>query len=120
LCHIKYYIYVRVIRASALERSQRINMALDLLKKDNSPKEVVSSLVAEFDLSTRQAYRYLQQAHKTRKPLALPEPKTVFTVKLPLDVVQRVRQIARGRRQSISDLVTEALEDFLTKRRPHG
>ena len=95
-------------------------MALDLLKKNNSPKEVVSSLVAEFDLSTRQAYRYLQQAHKTRKPLALPEPKTVFTVKLPLDVVQCVRQIARGRRQSISDLVAEALEDFLTKRRPHG
>jgi len=52
-------------------------MAMDLLKKNNSPKEVVSSLVAEFDLSTRQAYRYLQQAHKTRKPLALPEPKTV-------------------------------------------
>ena len=95
-------------------------MALDLLKKNNSPKEVVSSLVAEFDLSARQAYRYLRQAHKTRKPLALPEPKTVFTVKLPLNVVQRVRQIARGRRQPISDLVTEALEDFLTKRRPHG
>ena len=95
-------------------------MALDLLKKNNSPKEVVSSLVAEFDLSTRQAYRYLQQAHRTRKPLALPEPKTVFTVKLPLNVVQRVRQIARGRRQPISDLVTEALEDFLTKRTTHG
>jgi hypothetical protein len=31
-----------------------------------------------------------------------------------------VRQIARGRRQPISDLVTEALEDFLTKRRTHG
>jgi hypothetical protein len=95
-------------------------MALDLLKKNNSPKEVVSSLVAEFDLSTRQAYRYLQQAHRTRKPLALPEPKAVFTVKLPLVVVQRLRQIARGRRQPISDLVTEALEDFLTKRRTHG
>ena len=95
-------------------------MALDLLKKNNSPKEVVSSLVAEFDLYARQAYRYLHQAHRTGKPLALPAPKTVFTVKLPLNVVQRVRQIARGRRQPISDLVTEALEDFLTKRRTHG
>jgi Ribbon-helix-helix protein, copG family len=95
-------------------------MALDLLKKNNSPKEVVSSLMVEFDLSTRQAYRYLQQAHRTRQPLALPEPKTVFTVKVPLEVVQRVRQMARGRRQSMSDLVTEALEDYLTKRRPHG
>jgi len=76
--------------------------------------------VAEFDLSARQAYRYLQQAQRTRKPLTLPEPKTVFTVKLPLNVVQRVRQMARGRRQAISDLVTEAMEDFLTKRRTHG
>ena len=76
--------------------------------------------MAEFDLSARQAYRYLQQAQRTRKPLTLPEPKTVFTVKLPLNVVQRVRQMARGRRQAISDLVTEAMEDFLTKRRTHG
>jgi hypothetical protein len=95
-------------------------MALDLLKKDISPSEVVSSLVAKFDLSARQAYRYLQEAQRTRKPLALPQPKAVFTVKLPIDLIQRVRQIARGRGQAISDLVTEALEDFLTKRKTHG
>jgi hypothetical protein len=95
-------------------------MALDLLKKKISPKEVVSSLEVKFELSTRQAYRYLQQAQRTTKPLALPKPKAVFTVKLPTGLIQRVRQIARRRRQSISDLVTQALEDWLTKSKAHG
>ena len=95
-------------------------MALDLLKKKISPREVVSSLEAEFELSARQAYRYLQQAQKTTNPLALPEPKAVFTVKLPTSLIQRVRQIARRHRQPISDLVNQALEDWLTKSKAHG
>jgi len=95
-------------------------MALDLLKKETSPKEVVSSLEAEFKLSARQAYRYLQQAQRTTKPLAVPEPKAVFTVKLPTSLIQRVRQIARRRRQPISDLVNQALEAWLTKSKAHG
>ena len=95
-------------------------MALELLKKETSPKEVVSSLEAEFKLSARQAYRYLQQAQRTTKPLAVPEPKAVFTVKLPTSLIQRVRQIARRRRQPISDLVNQALEAWLTKSKAHG
>ena len=47
---------------------------LDLLMKEISPKEVVSSLEVKFALSARQAYRYLQQAQRTTKPLAVPEP----------------------------------------------
>jgi Ribbon-helix-helix protein, copG family len=107
-------------RASARERTQRVNMALDLLKKKISPGEVVSSLGAKFDLSARQAYRYLQQAQRTTRPLAVPQPKAVFTVKLPTNLIRRVRQAARRRRQPISDLVTEALEDWLTKSKAHG
>lgn len=95
-------------------------MALDLLKKKISAKEVVSSLEVEFELSARQAYRYLQQAQRTTNPLALPEPKAVFTVKLPTSLIQRVRQIARRRRQPISDLVNQALGDWLTKSKAHG
>jgi Ribbon-helix-helix protein, copG family len=95
-------------------------MALELLKKKISPSEAVSSLRAKFNLSARQAYRYLQQAQSTTEPLALPQPKVVFTVKLPTALIRRVRQVARRRRQSISDLVTEALEDWLTKSKAHG
>ncbi|MBV8175560.1 MAG: hypothetical protein JO151_13510 [Verrucomicrobia bacterium] len=39
-------------RASAHERTQRVNMALDLLKKEISPKEVVSSLEVKFVATT--------------------------------------------------------------------
>jgi uncharacterized protein YigA (DUF484 family) len=95
-------------------------MALELLKKKTSPTEAVSSLGAKFELSARQAYRYLQQAQRAAKPLALPEPKAVFTVKLPTTLIQRVRQMARKRRQPISSLVSEAIEDYLTKSKAHG
>jgi predicted transcriptional regulator len=54
------------------------------------------------------------------KPLALPEPKAVFTVKLPPRLIQRVRRRARARGQPISQLVSEALQQFLTPPNRHG
>ena len=95
-------------------------MALDLLKKKTPPPEVAAALAARFDLSARQAYRYVQQAQRVAKPLALPEPKAVFTVKLPPRLIQRVRRRARARRQPISQVVTEALQQFLTPPNRHG
>jgi hypothetical protein len=95
-------------------------MALDLLKKKTSPPEVAAALAARFDLSARQAYRYLQHAQRVAKPLALPEPKAVFTVKLPPRLILRVRRRARARGQPISAVVTEALQAFLTQRNSHG
>lgn len=95
-------------------------MALDLLKKKTPPPEVAAALAARFDLSARQAYRYLQRAQRVTKPLALPEPKAVFTVKLPPRLIQRVQRRARARGQPISQVVSEALQAFLTKPNPHG
>ena len=95
-------------------------MALDLLKKKTAPPKVAAALAARFDLSARQAYRYLQRAQRVTKPLALPEPKAVFTVKLPPRLIQRVRRRARARGQPISEVVSEALQAFLTKPNPHG
>jgi hypothetical protein len=95
-------------------------MALNLLKKKTPPPEVAAALAARFDLSARQAHRYVQHAQRVAKPLALPEPKAVFTVKLPPRLIQRVRRRARARGQSISAVVTEALQQFLPTRNPHG
>ena len=72
-------------------------MALNRLKKKTPPPEVAAALAARFDLSARQAYRYVQQAQYVAQPLALPEPKAVFTVKLPARLIQRVRRRARAR-----------------------
>ncbi|HEX2520605.1 MAG TPA: ribbon-helix-helix protein, CopG family [Terriglobia bacterium] len=51
--------------------------------------------------------------------MPVPERKGVFTVKLPLSLISRLRQLARSTGASLSALVTQALEAFL-KRREHG
>jgi hypothetical protein len=109
-----------VSRASAAEHVQRLNMAVDLLKKNASPQEVVSSLVHRAHVSVRQAYRYLQKAQQGPRRLPLPEAKAVFTVKLPESLIVRVRRQARHRGQPISDWVGQALQAFLERSQRHG
>lgn len=91
-------------------------MAVELLKKETSPAEVLESLCTRFHLSSRQAYRYLRQAEALGSTRALPERKVVFTVKLPRSLSARVRRVARRQKQPISGLVTLALEAFLQNR----
>lgn len=107
-------------RASTADQTERINMAIELLKKNASLAEAVSSLASRCGLSRRQAYRYLQQAQAAEKPLPIPESKSVFTVKLPIGLIHAVRTRARRRGQPIGDLVAHALEDFLGKEGSHG
>jgi predicted transcriptional regulator len=47
----------------------------------------------------------------------VPRAKVVFTVKLPIDLVRRVRQQARRSGQTISALVALALTEFLERLR---
>lgn len=56
---------------------------------------------------------YIGEAQKTGKPLPIPEPKIVFTVKLPVKLVDQIRMFSRRTGQSLSELVTEALVTFL-------
>ena len=107
-------------RASAAEHVQRLNMAVDLLSKNASPQEVVSSLAKHARVSARQAYRYIQQAQQAHRRLPLPEAKAVFTVKLPKSLIGRVRRQARHQRRLISEWVGEALEAFLERSQRHG
>lgn len=95
-------------------------MAIELLKKKASLADAVSSLADRCGLSRRQAYRYLQRAQSAEKALPIPESKSVFTVKLPIALIQAVRTTARRRGRPISDLVAHALEDFLGKEGSHG
>jgi hypothetical protein len=101
------------------ELAQRINVALDLLGKGSSNEEVIGALIQRYQISKRQAYRYIQQAHTTRRKLPIPEHKVVFTIKLPLSLVARLRQLASSTGKSLSVLVAQALEAFLRRGR-HG
>jgi predicted HicB family RNase H-like nuclease len=106
-------------RLPNVELAQRINATLDLLRVSSSNDEVIVALRRRYRISKRQAYRYILEAEKTTRRLPVPEVKGVFTVKLPLSLIARLRQLASSTGASLSALVTQALEAFL-KRREHG
>ena len=96
--------------------TQRINAALLLLRKYGSSVKAARLLARLYGVSMRQASRYIRKAKKAKRALPVPEGKVVFTVKLPISLVQLLRERASGG-GSLSALVTEALEGFLGRGR---
>jgi DNA-binding transcriptional regulator LsrR (DeoR family) len=74
-------------------------------------------LARRYRLSERQARRYVERA-RDEGALEVPRAKVVFSVKLPTALVGRVRRAARSTGRSLSDLVSQALTEFLD--RHHG
>jgi Ribbon-helix-helix protein, copG family len=69
-------------------------------------------------VSLRQARRYVDVAQHHPQGVPVPEPTVVFTVKLPVGLVRRVRTHARSTGSSLSALMARALEDWLERVRP--
>ena len=109
-----------MVRSSNLERARRVNAALALLKQYDSVAKAAAALASEYGISKRQAYRYVQEARVAGKEVPVPEKKTAFTVKLSQSLIQALRQCAKSTGQSLSEIVTEALEAFLYKGRGRG
>src|SRR5579871_1701714 len=105
-------------RSSKPALTQRINTALLLLRKYRSSVKAAELLAQRYRVSVRQASRYIREAKKTKAVLPIPERKVVFTVKLPLSLVQSLRERA-STGESLSALVTHAIQTFLQKGR-HG
>jgi predicted HicB family RNase H-like nuclease len=76
--------------------------------------------MGRYSISRRQAYRYFQRARTAGGPVAIPEDKRVFTVKLSGSLIIQVRQQARRQRATISQWVEEALRRSLNAPRGHG
>ncbi len=47
----------------------------------------------------------------------MPKPKLVVAARVPPDLRERLKQLSRRKRQSISDLVTEALTRYIESQR---
>lgn len=107
-------------KSSEAEQARRVNVTLSLLQRRTSTAEVLEGLVARYGLSRRQAYRYLQQAQRAVLPVPVPEPKAVFTVKLPHSLIVEVRRRARQQRCSIGLWVERALRLELDHAKGHG
>lgn len=108
------------MRSSSTQLTQRINGALLHLRRLRSSTKTVAALVRQYRVSKRQAFRYVREAQKVGRVQPVPERKVVFTVKIPLSLVRALREMAKSTGESLSVLVTRALEAFLQKRGGHG
>lgn len=107
-------------KASADESARRVNAAVELLAMGLSVPEAARRLGRQHRISERQARRYLDRAREMGR-VAIPEPKSAFTVKLSNALVGQVRGYAQFRQRTLSSIVAQALEEFLGGRAgPHG
>ena len=102
-------------RARGEEYAERVNAAAELRAGGSSVADAARALADRFGLSERQARRYVERA--ASGPVQVPQPTTVFTVKLPVQLAVRVRAHARESGRTISSLAGQALEEFLLRAR---
>ncbi len=78
------------------------------------------ALTQQFGLSRRQAYRYLQEAQEIDAPVLVASPSIPITIKIPADVVKRLRSHAQTSGMTIGEIVAHAIVSFLDKLNRHG
>ena len=99
-------------RAHADEYAVRVNRAVELLA-DRTPADAVRALRVEYQLSERQARRYVNAAEVAPEGVPVPERTAVFTVRLAPSLIAGLRALARSRGQTLSAVVAEAVRLYL-------
>ena len=107
-------------RSSNTDKTHRLNAAFDLLAKGYTLPEAAEILAQQFGLSRRQAYRYLQNAQVIDAPVLVVSPSIPITIKIPADVVSRLRLYAQTSGMTIGEIVAQAIVSFLDKLHRHG
>ena len=104
--------------------AERVNAAADLLETGVPAADAARELATRFGCSPRQAHRYLQRAGRFGRPggqssisghVTVPAPAGVFTVKLPVPLITRIRAHAAASGHTLSAVVAQALEEFLAR-----
>jgi hypothetical protein len=103
-------------RARAGELAERVNAAADLAEAGVPVAEAARVLAAWFGCSPRQGRRYAERAARAGR-CDPPRATTVFTVKLPVLLAVAVREHARMSGRTISAVVAQGLEEFLSRGR---
>src|SRR3954463_4706267 len=107
-------------RSTKAEKARQMNTARGLLPRGVALPEAVRRLSREFDLSERQAYRYLEEASQLDRPIEIPEATISVTLKLPPRTVELLRKYAKSSGFTIGAIVTAALNAFLRTLKRHG
>jgi hypothetical protein len=109
-----------MMRSTKADKALHLNAAYRLLERRTELSEAAHTLSREFDLSLRQAYRYLEQAGRLERPVEMTEPAVPITLKLPPSTVRALRSYAKSSGLTIGVIVTRALEAFLGALKRHG
>ena len=104
-------------RASHAEAAQRLNLARKLLRQSDSFAQAVHKLAESCAISSRQAYRYLHRAERLKAPVPVVVAKIPFTVKVPEDLVKRLRRYVKRSRSTLSEVVSQAVIAWLDRGR---
>ena len=107
-------------RSTKANKARLLNAAYGLLERGTELPAAAQSLSHEFDLSRRQAYRYLAQATNLAQPVAVEEASIPITLKLPPRTVRVLRSYAARSGLTLGEIVTRALEAFLNALGKHG
>jgi len=110
----------QMARATKAMKAQHLNAARVLLQRQLMRVDAVRQLSREFDLSERQAYRYLEKAAQLDRPVEIPETTIPVTLKLPPRTVEILRKYAKSSGLTIGATVTAALHVFLRTLKRHG
>jgi len=77
-------------RSSNTDKTHRLNAAFNLLVQGCTLAEAAETLIQQFGLSLRPAYRYLQEAQQIDAPVMVASPSIPITIRTPADVVKRL------------------------------
>jgi predicted DNA-binding transcriptional regulator YafY len=107
-------------RSTRADKARLLNAAHGLLARNMELHEAAKHLSREFEMSRRQAYRYLEQAAKLGHPVSVEEASVPITLKLPPRTMHMLRSYAASSGLTLGEIVTRALRVFLSAVRRHG
>jgi predicted DNA-binding transcriptional regulator YafY len=101
-------------RSTRAEKARLLNAAHQLLAHGEQLSEAAQTLSREYGLSRRQAYRYLEQAARLRRPVPVEEASVPISLELPASIVRQLRSYATKTGLPLREVVTRALRAFLS------
>lgn len=107
-------------RSTKADKARQLNAAYSMLQGKIALPEGVQRLSREFNLSERQAYRYLEEATHLDRPVEVSEATVPVTLKLPVRTARLLRAYAKSSGLTIGAIMTRALAAFLSAQRRHG
>jgi hypothetical protein len=107
-------------RSTKTNKARQLNAAFAMLRRNTPLPEAMQCLAREFDLSERQAYRYLAEATHLKRPVEVCQDAVPITLKVPAGTARLLREYARTSGLTIGVIVTRALTAFLSTQRRHG